>query len=102
LGKGVLLSIEKGMVVVQLGQANTHEEAAQEYAKIIIAGIIVRVLGPRGVALAAASAAGGYVLYKYQDAIGRAIDEGLSRADTDPAVLRREKTNLFCDYVFGN
>jgi RHS repeat-associated protein len=102
VGKGILIFIEKGVVVVQMGQANSHEEAAQEYAKIMVAGIIVRIIGPRGVALAAASAAGGYVLYKYQDAIGRAIDEGLSRDDTDPAKLRREKPKLFWDYVFGN
>ncbi|MFS8979724.1 SpvB/TcaC N-terminal domain-containing protein [Cupriavidus necator] len=102
LGKGALLIVEKGMLIVQMGQTNSHEEAAQEYAKVVVAGIVLRIIGPRGAALVAASAVGGYGLHKYQDAMGRAIDEGLSRGTADPAKLTRERPKRLWDYVFGN
>jgi len=100
--KGALIVIEKGVLIVQLGQANTHDEAAQEYAKFLIGGIVVRILGPQGTALAVASAAGTYAMVKYREGIDRMLSEGFTRAQTDPAMLQPEKPKNLWNYIFGN
>ncbi|MGY6274245.1 SpvB/TcaC N-terminal domain-containing protein [Methylomonas sp. MgM2] len=101
VAKGALIVFEKGVLIAQLGQANTDEEAAQEYAKFLVGGIVARILGPKGISFVVASAAGAYGMNKYRESIERALNEGLQRAGTDPAKLAPEKPKTLFNYIFG-
>ncbi len=100
LAKGILVAAEKVALVTALGQASGHKDAAERGAEWVMVGLVLKFLGLRATGIIGATLVTDYVATKHREAIERSLDDGLNRAQSDPARLSPAPKQTLWDAMF--